>query len=248
MQITKSFGVMGRNDARLIRRDSFLIGLFAYIFIISLLMRFALPWIADQVAATPDVTFDITALYPLIVGFIGLFLSAVLGGMIIAFIVLDERDDHTLTAMLVTPMPMSHYLGYRILIPTLMAFSAAMIMILVMNVALVELWQLIVIALIAALNGAVIMLFIGTFAQNKVQGFAMLKIVNSVGISLFAAWFLPAPWEYLFGIFPPYWAAKAYWMAQAGDTSWWLPAIIGLAYSIGLIAFLLRRFHKVAYS
>jgi hypothetical protein len=38
-------------------------------------------------------------------------------------------------------------------------------------------------------------------------------------------WFIESPWHLAFGVLPPYWAAKAFWVASAGGT-WW-PYLFG---------------------
>ncbi|MFQ5705016.1 MAG: hypothetical protein ACE5HT_13475, partial [Gemmatimonadales bacterium] len=31
-----------------------------------------------------------------------------------------------------------------------------------------------------------------------------------------------APWQYLFGVYPPYWVFRAYWEASSVGMAWWL--------------------------
>lgn len=247
MQLSHRLTTLGRNDVRLIGRDSFLSGLLMYVLVTAVFMRFALPWLHDAVAANPDFTFKVSDFYPLIVGYIVLFLGAAMAGMMIGFVLLDERDDNTIKALLVTPMPIRHYLAYRLGVPMLLATGIIIFEILVMNQALVPLWQIILLALAASLIAPCITLILATFAENKVQGFAMLKMISSSGLIILAAWFVPEPFQFLFGIFPPYWIVKAYWLAFAGNDAWWICLLIGVIMLIGTLFWLSRRFEKVAY-
>jgi fluoroquinolone transport system permease protein len=246
MQLPAAITKLGRNDTRLIGRDSFLTGLFAYLLIVALAMRFALPWLAEAAASSPDVAVDVTALYPLIVGYMILFLGAVVAGMMIGFVILDERDDGTLIALMVTPLPLTFYLAYRVLVPALLAFIVLIAEVLLVGIHLIPLGQTVVIAAAMSLVGSMTALFTATFAQNKAQGFALMKIAGSSGLLLVAAWFVAEPLQYLFGLFPPYWFVKAYWLAAAGDAAWPLFLLIGVAYSALVIGLLIRRFVKVA--
>src|SRR5690606_13230955 len=129
-------------------------------------------------------------------GFVAIYLGGVMGGMMIGFIVLDERDDNTIKALLVTPLPVNYYLAYRVLIPMLLAFITIMADVLIINQAMIPLWQLVIIAAGASLTGPVVALFLATFAENKVQGFALNKIIGTLGLAILAAWFVAPPAQF----------------------------------------------------
>lgn len=247
MGLARALRTLARNDARLIGRDSFLTGLVGYILAMAVLLRFALPWLAEQVAANPDLTFSVPDYYPLMVGYICLFLGAVMAGVMVGFIALDERDDRTLVALLVTPLPLRSYLAYRMVVPMVISFALIVAETLIINQALVPLWQLVLLAAGASTTAPVVALFFATFAENKVQGFALNKIVGVLGLLLLAAWFIPEPFQYLVGLFPPYWIVKAYWLALDGNVVWPLLLIIGAALNLLLAFGLARRFRRIAY-
>ena len=238
---------LGRNDTRIIGRDSFLSGLFIYMLIVAVVMRFALPWLSEAAAANADIPFDVALLYPLIIGYMILYLGAIVAGVTIGFVVLDERDDGTLKALMVTPLPLTHYLAYRVLMPAAIAFVIVMAEVLIVNIPLIPLGEMVIIAAAAALIGSMASLFVATVSQNKVQGFALMKILGSAGILLMGAWAVAEPAQYLFGLFPPYWFVKAYWAAAAGLAEWPLLLLIGVAYSGLVIVLLIRRFVYIAH-
>ena len=234
-----------RTDIRLIGRDSFLPGIVMFSLGAAVLLRLGLPWLLDQMAANPGISLDVTVFVPLLVGYIVIFEGATLGGIMIAFILLDERDDHTIDALLVTPLPITYYIGYRIAVAIAIAFGTVLLQMAIVGQALIPLWQLLPIAAVAALMGAFSELFLVSFASNKVEGFAQLKFISTLGLLVLAAWFLPMPWQLLIGLFPPYWAVKAYWLAQAGDPNWWLALLIGLLLMLGVLVYLIRRFNRL---
>jgi fluoroquinolone transport system permease protein len=168
-------------------------------------------------------------------------------GTIVGFMLLDEKDHNTLKAMLVTPVRFQQYVLYRVGLPSVLAFVIVLVMVLGINQALVPLWQLILIAAGAALLAPITTLFFAITAENKVQGFAYAKFTGIAGWIIMGGWFIPQPWQWLLGIFPPFWISKAYWMAFAGESLWWLVLIVGVFLQIGLIYWLAQRFNKVVY-
>jgi len=240
-------GTLARNDVRLIGRDSFLPSLGLVSVGIAVLLRVGLPWLGDLVAANPGLGIGAEELFPLLIGYMIIFEGATLGGMMIAFIVLDERDNRTMEALLVTPMPTTYYLGYRVLVAIVIAFVLVLAEMYIVDQAMVPFWQLLPITAVGSLTGGLWELFLVTFAGNKVEGFAQLKIISTSGLLLLVAWFVPIPWELLLGLYPPYWAVKAYWLAQAGDANWWLALLVGGVLMAATLAYLMRRFNRLVH-
>ncbi|MHB1416025.1 MAG: hypothetical protein ACYC1C_12325 [Chloroflexota bacterium] len=246
--LLSALGTLARNDVRLFGRDSFLPSLVAISIGMAVLLRFGLPWLADLLAANPGLGLSGPAIYPLLVGYMIVFEAAMIGGMVIAFILLDERDDHTIDALLVTPLPTTYYLAYRVLVAMVIAFAMVMAGVYIVGQALIPFWQLLPIAVVASSMGALAELFLAVYADNKVEGFAQMKILGTTGLLPFAAWFVPQPWDLLVGLFPPYWAVKAYWLAEAGDPNWWIAVLLGAVLMSATLAYFVRRFRRVVYS
>ena len=252
MLMTQLVAKLGRNDARLIGRDSFLIFMFAFVVIIATVLRYGLPWMNTYLAETavmPGATIPISLadVYPMLVAYMGIYTSALLVGTVFGFVLLDEKDQNTLMAMLVTPVPLNQYVLYRVGLPAILAFFTIVFTVLFINQALLPLWQMLLIAAGGALTAPIIALFFATVAENKVQGFAYSKFGGISGWAFLIGWFIPEPWQWLIGLFPPFWIGKAYWMALAGNGYWWAALIAGIVLQIGLIHWLIQRFHRVVY-
>ncbi|MCG8351388.1 MAG: ABC transporter permease [Chloroflexales bacterium] len=251
--MTQLVGRLGRNDVKLIGRDSFLLFMFLFALIIALVLRFGLPWLNTALAENgvlPNVTFGINSLaelYPMIVAYMAIYTGALLVGTVFGFVLLDEKDDNTIKAMLVTPIPLRQYVLYRVGLPAILAFFIIMGTVLVIDQALLPLGQMLLIVAGGSFAAPIISLFFATFAENKVQGFAYSKFGGISGWAFLIGWFIPEPWQWLIGLFPPFWVGKAYWMALEGHGLWWVVLIIGVVLQIGLILWLLQRFNKVAY-
>lgn len=242
MQLVKTLSALTRNDARLIRRDSFLIGLMIYAVVIALVLRFALPMLAAGVASRSQAGLDLTAYYPMLIGYLVFYTAPLLAGSAIGFITIDERDHDTLTALMVTPMPVSHYLAHRLLFPAVLAFVIIIAQFVGIGLALVSPISLVLIALGASLSASATTLVLVLFSANKVQGFALLKALGVAGLLIPAAWFVPGPAQIVFGLFPPFWPAKAYWSAYAGDPNWVVYLLVGILLLSAVIIALARRF------
>jgi fluoroquinolone transport system permease protein len=252
MQMTQLVRNLGRNDVKIIGRDSFLITMFIYMMGMAVVMRFGLPWLntylaEDNTLPNEPMAMTFADVYPMIVAFIAIFLGAVMVGMIFGFVLLDEKDDNTIKAILVTPVPLNQYVSYRVGVPAIIAFFCIIAEVLLINQALVPLWQLLLIAAGASLTAPITALFFATFAENKVQGFAMTKFAGMAGMVIMLGWFVAEPLQWLFGLFPPFWISKAYWLALEGNNFWWMALLVGIVLQAGLIVWLVQRFNTAAY-
>ena len=252
MIMTEIVRRLGRSDAKLIGRDRFLIFMFGFAAYIAIVLRFLLPWLNTYLmeqGVMPGglIPISLEDMYPMLVSYMAVNTGAMLVGTIVGFLFLDEKDHHTLQAMLVTPVPLERYISYRLLATGALSVLLVFGMMLVIGQALVPLPQLLLIALGSGFTGPIFVLFLATFAEDKVQGFAYMKFAGFTGVALMVGFFLPEPWQWLIGIYPPFWISKAYWMILEGQGLWWVAWLLGVVLQLGLIIGLARRFKKVAY-
>ena len=146
-----------------------------------------------------------------------------LAGFVVGFLLLDERDDATLTALQVTPLSMNRYLGYRLALPLLLSVASAYVVFALMGLVAPSPLGLLPIVLLAALEGPIFALLLAARASNKVQGLALMK-----GMGIF---FLAADCRLVYAgavavanrLIPTYWPAKAFWVLESGGNMWpWL--------------------------
>jgi fluoroquinolone transport system permease protein len=243
---------LGRSDVKLIGRDRFLIFMFMFALYIAVALRYLLPWANAYLAQNgvmpgDTIPLPLSDVYPMLVAYLGIYTGALLVGTVFGFVLLDERDNNTLRAMLVTPVPLKRYVMYRVYGPAILAFFIILGMVLFINQALLPLWQMILISAGGALTAPIISLFFATFAENKVQGFAYSKFGGISGWTIMIGFFVAEPWQWLIGLYPPFWISKAYWLALEGNSWWWAALIAGVVLQIGLINWLIQRFNQVAY-
>jgi fluoroquinolone transport system permease protein len=206
----------------------------------ALLLRVLIPRITEVLFA--QIAFDLTPYYALIMS--GYLMTAPgIVGMVIGFLLLDERDTRTLTALRVTPLSMSHYLAYRVAVPLLVGTAATLVGYPLTGLVPLPLTVLWPIAAVAALSAPALALLLAAIAPNKVAGFAVVKFLNTVNLLPLVAYFVPPPAQWLAGILPPYWPMRALWSAASGEP--FSAALLAGATTAGLAVLLCARlFHR----
>ena len=202
-------------DSRLLWRDPLFGWILLLPFSVALLLRIVVPRIGEAIDASNG--FDLAPYHPLIMG---AYLMTVPGivGMIIGFLLLDERDARTLTALRVTPLSMRRYLAYRITVPLVAGTLATLAGYPLAGLSPLPLRDLAPIALVAGLWAPLLALLLATAAPNKVAGFALVKVLNSINLIPIASFFVPVPFQYAAGILPGYWPMRALWSAATGGS------------------------------
>jgi fluoroquinolone transport system permease protein len=238
-----AFRSLGAIDARNVARDSMLRWMAIFTPGFGLLLRFVIPPVAET--SNHRFGFDLVAYYPLLMSFIPLF-TAGMTGTVVGFLLLDQRDDQTMPALLVTPLSLGDYLRYRL--GSLMILSAVFGAVMMPLAGLTETTplQVCVTAVAAAPLAPLYGLFLGTFAANKVQGFALAKAVGVVFLPCVASYFVTGPWQSAFGLVPHYWPLKVFWLFDDGASGQALAhALIGVVWQAALLMLLMRRFSHV---
>ena len=222
-----------RADARLLWRDPLLSWVLLIPLGMALLLRVLIPKIGEALAAANG--FDLAPYHPLIMG--GYLMTAPgIVGMVIGFLLLDERDERTLMALRVTPLSMRGYLAYRVALPLVAGTLATLVGYPLVGISPLPLTSLVFLTLVAGLWAPLLALLLATAAPNKVAGFAVMKTLNSVNLLPIASFFLPTPVQWVAGILPPYWPMRALWSAAAGEAFGAYLIIGALAGVIGIAA------------
>ena len=230
-------------DARNVARDSMLRWIAIFTLAFGLLFRFAVPPIADTLGG--QLGFELVAYYPLLVSFLPL-VAAGMTGTVVGFLLLDQRDDQTLTALMVTPLSLGDYLRYRLGGLMLLSAMFGALMVPLAGLSETTALQVVVAAMTAAPLAPIYALFLGTFAANKVQGFALAKAVGVVLVPCIVSYFVTGPWQSVFGLVPHYWALKVFWLFDEGATGAALVhALVGVVWQAVLLLLLVRRLSHV---
>lgn len=231
---------LGPVDLRAIARDSMLLlvtlGSLALAWLIRSGVPLATPWLLAQYG------FDLRPLYPLIMSLVVVMASS-MAGTVVGFLLLDERDDGTLRALLVTPVPLSAYVAYRLGLPIVLTLLITPLAVHIAGLITIPLWQLLLVSLPASLSGATMALLLVALAENKVAGLAVTKVLQGIQALPLAAFFLTPPFQWSAGIVPSYWPLAVYWRMVAGEPFWgyWGVGMIVNGVTLGI---LMRRYEQ----
>lgn len=225
-------------DLRNVSRDRFMLFVLFYVMVLAAGLRFAMPWLSEQLARY-DIALSEYA--PLLSSFVAVSVGAQLSGMLFGFLLLEGKEDRTILAMQVTPLPLRQYLLYRISAPYLLAVVFIPTIVLIMGIGAPPWPQLLLISAAGALFAPCVTLFLASQGSNKVEAMALMKMVSTAATVAAAAWFVAEPFQWFFGVFPLYLVMKSYWSAAQGG-AWIWPLVLGAVGMLGLNALLLRRF------
>lgn len=234
---------LGPIDAANVRRDPLLRWMLALPLLFALLFRWFAgliePWLSTRLGI------DLALYYPLLGGALVL-LTPMLFGCVVGFLLLDQKDDRTLTALRVTPLTPSGYLAYRIAIPMALSVVMTPLVLELGGFTSAGLGARILAGIAAAPLAPAFALFLAAFARNKVQGFALMKAAGVINWPPILAWFVTSSWQLAFGLCPTFWPMKVYWELEAGSPAAWIYLLVDLVSLSLLVVWLARRFERAA--
>lgn len=243
MNLNTVFRSLGPIDIRNIRRDSMTSWMVFLPIMMALILRWGVPPLNARLME--QYNFDFVEYYPVLLAYFFIGMCPMVFGVVIGFLLLDEKDDKTLIALQVTPLPLNSYLLYRITIPILLTIGLMFVIFPLANLTPFNARTILISGIAAAPMAPMLALAMASFAQNKVQGFALMKLIGIVLFVPIVAYFAPAGWELAFGVFPTYWPMKVYWLLHAGETNVWIYLAVAVVYQLVLTALLAKRFYKV---
>lgn len=220
-----------RGDFANARRDPMLVLAGIAPLLIALMLHFGLPLV------------DIGPYAALTTAFM-LLMPAYLFGMVIGFMLLEERDEHVLRAIAVSPLRMRGFLVYRLTLPVAISFVAGLGMAGVMIadgfVAPMPAARLVAVMLATALTAPLPATFLAAFATDKVQGLAFAKAAGVVLMTPLALLFA-APVRYVGAFTPYYWIVWCFENPDAGSVPFWAAVGAAIALVTGALTFFVRK-------
>jgi fluoroquinolone transport system permease protein len=242
----RSFGpvtTLALADLRNWVRDPLLVYIGLSPFLIGLLARFGVEPIDDAVGFV-----DLAAYAPeLLAAF--LFTPAGTLGFAAGFFMLEDREQGVLGALRTTPLTGRGYLAYRGAVFLGLAFLSTLAMVPLVDLGTLPAAPYVAIALVASLHTAVAGLLMASLAANTVEGVGVSKLLGFLIIAPVAAIALVAePLQFLAGVLPPFWAAKATVAVLHGAALTTVGGYlaVGVAVQVALVAGLLRLFLRRA--
>ena len=185
-----------------IYRDQMLLMLFFSPFLIGIIMRILVPF-ADKLI-TKYLQFSIKPYY-ILADATTLVMGAMMIGMMVGLLMLDERDDGIAIYYSVTPTGGLNYLLSRLLLPLI--YSSISIIIIMTFATLSDIgypWFFAP-AIISAFNGVLASMLLVSIASNKVEGLAVSKLLGLMCCGIPLAWFSTQHLKIFGYLLPTYW-------------------------------------------
>ncbi len=192
------------------------------------------------------------SVYPFIFGFIGYLLiekinGAIWGEMVTMFLIimtsyvygavtgftlLDDKDDKVLMSLKITPINTKMYVFVKLLIGYVFGFIATLLVVFATGfLSDTGFGYIILIAAVASLQAPFLALVVNSFANNKVEGFVVMK---GTGISLIlpAVAFWVTDWKEFFLIIAP-----GFWPARLISMELLPTALSGIEYNFQFVTY-----------
>ncbi|MFW6120108.1 MAG: ABC transporter permease [Petrotogales bacterium] len=103
-------------------------------------------------------------------------LSYTLGGLVIGFNIIDEKESEAMKALMITPVSKSELIVGRSIVGIVMPIIHALLAVLIFGVIGINIFQLILITMISSIIGIVLGFFIGVISSNQMTGITNMKI------------------------------------------------------------------------
>jgi len=251
-------------EAKTIVRDPVNLYMCLFPVIILFLSSFVFPMILESIDPIQGTVIKVTMLLLLVVilAFGSFFLAAMS-----TFLLLEQKDEHTLNTIAVTPVGTSGYLKFKMAYIYLM--SVAGIIVILLGTKLIAgdkytIWgtsvfdnidisHIVSFAVVNGLFTPALAMLQGAFAKNKVEGFAFIKGTGMLALvpALMVLEAFQGGLQYMLGIFPNFWAIRGMLLKlmpseNGANLSYTLYLLIGGVYNVILLVAAYRVFLKKA--
>lgn len=244
-RFASSVAAIARLDLRNLRSDALLLVALAGPLLLALALRLGYPAASDLVADRFGV--ELAPYRPVVLAALVLLHVPMMLGMVTSLLLLDDIDDRHLHALRVTPLTPQRYAAYRLGGAAVLSLGSLVVCLPLSGLAGgAAAGTLMVAAVLAAAQAALVVLAVAGFAGNKVEGLALLKLIGGVMVAVpVAAWWTDGATWWLLGLLPPAWPARALWAQSSPELM--AAALAGAAVTAAAGVVLARRAaHRLA--
>ncbi len=143
---------------------------------------FLVPYIEEQSPGTPWA--NILAMFFIV-------LTGYTFGALIAFTLLDDKDDNVLMSLKITPISVKYYVIVKLVVSFIFGFIATIAIIYGTGFLDSPSFGIVIlIALVGAIQAPGVTLIVNSFAENKVEGFVIMKLSGLILILPVLAFFI----------------------------------------------------------
>ena len=231
------FIILLTTDVKMIFRDKTLAFMFFVPLIFIFILRMGAPVLIRYFPVTENYVIYGVAFFS--------SLTSIFPAFIISFIMLDEKDEGLFPVFRILPVEPVVFIIYR----TAFIFLAGTIgSVLIMNFSgiQIDVYTQLFASVSFGLSAPIVTLVVVAFAENKIEGLTMMKILNSFLALAMVSLFVPAPWKYLLGVLPLYWPFQLFLPGEFGMGEFFT-GVIGVVYSFLFLTVTIAFFRKRIY-
>lgn len=191
-----------RTDIRNILRDPSLLIICVVPFIMLAMLRWGYLWLLE---IWPDVV-----IYKNLGMAMFCITGAVMPGIAIAFAILDEKDQNLDTVLKILPVYYHTITKIRMLVVFSFAFFSALLILVFSNIIQVTILEKVLLSLLTASLAPILASVPAFYAQNKIEGATMAKLLNFLIILPLPAFLFPGVWGWFLMLIPSWWVYFAF--------------------------------------
>ena len=212
-----------------------------YPILFGFLGRYFVPWLADRNG------FSVNLYADLIISILTLVVPISFGALV-AFSILEDRDDNILASVQVTPLSINQFLSFRFIMVFVLTYISTVFVIWFSNIGEIPIKNILSIAFLASFEAPMYGLLINSLSNNKIEGFAVMKGLGTLVIFPIIALFFVDKKELFFSLAPGFWYVKAISSIIRGEGSLYFTYnqyyFIGLVYLLFLNIISYKLFDK----
>lgn len=227
-------------DRRIVQREPML----ALMAVLPIATVLAVRWLIPVIETRYGEKLHLSEYFPLIASFFFVLQMPLLFGCVSGLIFLEEREQGVIAAIRVTPLPFGRFVVFRTLLAALITFAAVLLTLTTSGLCDAPIAAGVQIAFVAGCSSLVYALALPAFSENRIEAIAIMKVFGIGLLGPIAAFFVHSGWQWLFGLLPTFWLAKATWMACRSESGYVGPLIIGLVYQAGVARIMFTRFKR----
>lgn len=219
----------------MIKKDKMLLMICFIPLLCGIIFRFGFPIIYQVLM--DYLHFDILPYTSLIDMFYAILISEMFC-IVAALVILEERDDHIINSLFITPLGKVGYLLSRLGVPTLISFIMTCILLPIFHLSSISFHMWMFICVLGCLQGTIVSLLVVSLSSHKLEGMAMAKIASLESFVILIPYFIQDTYSYLLAWVPSFWIGKGLINEQV------LFTIMGLLVSILWIVILIFVFKR----
>jgi fluoroquinolone transport system permease protein len=219
-------------DLKNIMRDPSLIIICIAPLLMLALLRFGYPPLLDAWPEANQYIYIILAAFCIT--------GALMPGIAMAFVMLDEKDQHLDAVLRVLPISFERIVWCRMGLIYVFGFLSCILMLGFTGIFTGTFLQMLLLALLVAASAPLLAMIPAFLANNKIEGATYTKALNFMVILPVVAFIFPGNWSWAMAVFPAWWVYFAF--QNLAHWPWFVFAIAGGLVYHGLLMVAVQRF------